>query len=74
MRLAIPLLLALLPAAVFFRLLLLLVLAMAFTAILLLVSRINRNKMGEVGQTAREGKKFIDGRYKIVDDDEKPPK
>ncbi|MBI4282402.1 MAG: hypothetical protein HY672_02815 [Chloroflexi bacterium] len=73
-RLAIPLLLALLPAAIFFRFLLLLVLVMAFGGFLLLVSRMSGNRMGEVGETARAGKKIIDSSYKIVDDSEKPPK
>lgn len=73
-RLIIFLLLALLPAAVFFRALLLVVLVMAFGGFLLLVSRMHVNRMGEVGQTARAGKKIIDSSYKIVDDSEDSPK
>jgi uncharacterized membrane protein len=73
-RLAIPLLLALVSVTVFFRVLLLLALALVFAGILLLVARVSGKRMGKVGQTAKEGKKFIDGRYKIVDDNEEPPK
>lgn len=73
-RLAIPLLLALLPAAIFFRFVLLFVLAMVFAGFLLVVSRMSGRRMGEVGQTSKAGKKIIDSNYKIVDDSENPPK
>ena len=69
-RIAIPLLLTLLSATVFFRMLLLLVLAIAFVGLLLLVSRLAKNITGKTGQTTKEGKKFIESSYKIVDDNE----
>ena len=68
LRLAIPLLLALLSATVFFRALLLLVLALAFAGLMFLVYRLT----GRTGQTTKEGKKFIESSYKIVDDNEEP--
>ncbi len=73
-RLAIPLLLALASATVFFRMLLLLALALAFVGFLFLVARITGKRTGKVGQKAGEGKKFIDSSYRIVDDNEEPPK
>ena len=71
-RIAIPLLLTLLSATVFFRMLLLLVLAIAFVGLLLLVSRLAKNITGKTGQSTGEGKKFIESSYKIVDDNEEP--
>ena len=73
-RLAIPLLLALASATVFFRMLLLVVLVLAFAGLLFLVTRITGNRVGRGGQKAGESKKFIDSSYRIVDDTEEPPK
>ena len=73
-RIAIPLLLTLLSATIFFRMLLLLVLAIAFVGLLLLVSRLAKNITGKTGQTTKDPGKFIDSSYKIVDDNEEPSK
>ena len=67
-RLAIPLLLTLVSATIFFRALILLLLAIAFAGLVLLVYRLT----GKTGQTTKEGKKFIESNYKIVDDNEEP--
>ena len=75
LRFAIPFLLALVSATVFFRMLLLFVLALAFAGFLFfLVFRITGNRTGKVGQTPREGPNVIDGRYRIVDENEEPHK
>ncbi len=73
-RLAIPLLLTLLSATVFFRALLLLVLAMAFAGLLFLVYRLTGRIADKTGQTTKEGKKFIESSYKIVDENEESSK
>ena len=73
-RLAIPLLLALASATVFFRMLILVVVALAFAALLYLVTRMTGNRVGRGGQNAGESKKFIDSSYRIVDDSEDPTK
>lgn len=70
LRLAIPLLLALLSATVFFRMLILLVLALAFAGFLFLVYRLTGKRVGEVGPTSRKGKRFIDSSYTVLDDSE----
>ena len=67
-RLAIPLLLTLVSATIIFRALILLLLAIAFAGLVLLVYRLT----GKTGQTTKEGKKFIESNYKIVDDNEEP--
>lgn len=69
-RLAIPLLLTLLSASVFFRGLILVVLVIAVAGLLAAASRL----ASKAGQSARDSKKFIDGSYTIVDDNEKPSK
>ena len=74
LRLAIPLLLALASATVFFRMLILVVLALVFVGFLFLVARITGNRVGRVGQKAGEGKNIVDGSYRIVDDNEELPK
>ena len=74
LRLAIPLLVALASATVFFRMLLLLVLGLAFAALFFLVARLTGNRVGKGGQKAGESKKIIDSSYRIVDDNEEAPK
>jgi len=71
-RLAIPLLLTLASAIVFSRALILLVLAMIFAGLMLLMYNTIRNIAGKTSQPTKEGKKFIESSYKIVDDDEEP--
>ena len=74
LRLAIPLALALASATVFFRALVLLVVATAFLAILAFLVRMQwaverpalPDRMGSQG-TAVKG--FVEGRYKIVDEE-----
>ena len=73
-RLAIPILLALASATVFFRMLILVALALAFVGFLFLVTRMAGNRVGTKGQKAGESKKIIDSSYTIVDDNEEPPK
>jgi hypothetical protein len=73
-RIAIPLLLTLLSATVFFRMLLLLVLAIAFVGLLLLVARLAKNLTGKAEQSTGDRKKFIESSYKIVEDNEEPSK
>ena len=73
-RLAIPLLLALASATVIFRMLLLLALVLTFAGFLFLVTRITGDRAGRIRQKAEGSKKFIDGSYRIVDDDGKPHK
>ena len=73
-RLAIPLLLALASATVFFRMLLLVLLAVAFVGLLVLVSRITGKKQERVEPSARKVTRVIDGTYKIVDDQQEPPR
>ena len=73
-RLAIPLLLALASATFFFRALILLVLAVTFAGLMLLLFRLTVKIAGKTGQTTKEGKKFVEGSYKIIDDNEKQSK
>ena len=72
LRIAIPLLLTLASATIFFRALILLVLAVAFAGLVLLVYRLTGRTGRKTGQTTKEGKKFIESSYKIVDDNEEP--
>ena len=78
LRIAIPLLLALASATVFFRALLLLVVATVFLAILaFLVRMVGGGKTGASGPEARSetgGKRFVEGRARIVDEGEESPK
>ena len=71
-RLAIPLLLALASATFFFRALLLLVVATVFLAILaFLVRMVGGGKAGSTGTESRTdsgGKRYVEGRAKIVDE------
>ncbi len=71
-RLAIPLLLVLASATFFFRALLLLVVATVFLAILaFLVRAVGGRKPGATGSDDRSdtgGKRFVEGRAKIVDE------
>jgi hypothetical protein len=69
-RLAIPLLLALASATVFFRMFLLLVLGLAFAGVIYLITRLTGSRIGRGGQQTEEGKKVIDSSYRIVDDSE----
>jgi hypothetical protein len=71
-RLAIPLLLTLVSASVFFRALILVVLAIAFSFLLLLLSRLAGNVTGKAEKTTKDVKKVIESNYKIVDDNEEP--
>lgn len=77
-RIAIPLLLALASATVFFRALLLLVVATVFLAILaFLVRMVGGGKTGASGSEGRSetgGKRFVEGRARIVDEGEESPK
>jgi hypothetical protein len=73
-RLAIPLLLALASATVFFRMLLLVLLAVVFVGLLVLVSRITGKKHGRVEPSAGKGTRVIEGTYKVVDDQQEPPR
>ena len=72
-RIAIPLLLALASATVFFRALLLLVVATVFLAILaFLVRMVGGGKTGASGSEERSdarGKRFVEGRARIVDEE-----
>ncbi len=72
LRIAIPLLLALASATVFFRALLLLVVATVFLAILaFLVRTVGGVKAGTTGSNERSetgGKRFVEGRARIVDE------
>ena len=71
-RLAIPLLLALASATFFFRALLLLVVATVFLAVLaFLVRMVGGTKTGATGSESRtdtSGKRYVEGRAKIVDE------
>ena len=77
-RIAIPLLLALASATVFFRALLLLVVATVFLAILaFLVRMVGGGKTGASGSEGRSdpgGRRFVEGRARIVDEGEESPK
>ena len=74
-RIAIPLLLALASATVFFRALLLLVVATVFLAILaFLVRMVGGGKTGSNERSESGGKRFVEGRARIVDEGEESPK
>jgi hypothetical protein len=59
-------------ASVFFRVLILVVLAIAFSFLLLLLSRLAGNVTGKAEKTTKDVKKVIESNYKIVDDNEEP--
>jgi|GEM_PF-3005957 hypothetical protein len=67
-RLAIPLLLTLVSGSIFFRSMILVVLAVIFSSLLL--SRLSRNVTTKTGKTTNNDKDVIDGNYKIMDDNE----
>ena len=69
-RLAIPILLTLALATVFFRMLIPIVLSMVFARLLLLVIRIAGNRMGKSGEKADGRGTFVDSSYRIIDDSE----
>ncbi|MDP6102992.1 MAG: hypothetical protein QF579_06810 [Dehalococcoidia bacterium] len=68
-RIAIPLFLTF-ASATMFRALILPIVVVAFAWLLLLMTR----RAGKAGQASKEGKKFIESSYKIVDDTEEPSK
>ena len=71
-RLAIPLFVALASATLFFRALVLLLIAMAFMALLVLVvRRVGGGPAGKprgTGRSGRSDKGYVEGSYRIVDD------
>ena len=73
-RLAIYLLIALASGALFFRTLILLVLAIVFLGLFLMASRILAGfTSGRTAPSAEKGKGFIDSSsYKVLDDKEEP--
>ena len=73
-RLAIPLLLAVASATAFFRMLIVLVLALIFVRFLFMLARITGKTTGKVRQKAEEGNKFVESEYRIIDDSQEYPK
>jgi len=69
LRLAIPLLLALVSTAALMRLPILLGITVAFVGLVFLLSRLSRSMANQ--REKKEGK-FIESSYKIVDDDDEP--
>lgn len=71
-RLAIPLLLAVVSATVFFRFMLLVLVGLVVTGFLVLLRRAGGKVPGRVTRTDKAGKRVIDGTYRVVDDEHRP--
>ncbi len=72
LRLAVPLLLAMAWATVFFRALILVLLALVVAGFVFFISRMGRRGQRKVRPTTKGGKKVIEGSYSIVDEEESP--